>query len=69
MIYNSLAFGLLKEKKQVENLGISGIRMAFTLEDSKETEIVLNDFINVYVYGKEAQEKNYTKGHFKRGAE
>lgn len=69
IIYNSLPFGLLKEKKQVEALGFPAARIALTLENAQEAESVLNDFIRVYVYDKEAKEKNYTKGHFKRGAE
>ena len=58
-----------EEKKQVEALGFPAARIALTLENAQEAESVLNDFIRVYVYDKEAKEKNYTKGHFKRGAE
>ena len=69
IIYNSIPFGLLNEKKQVENLNFEGIRLSFTMETAKETAEILKNFIDVYCYGKEASRREFTKGHFKRGAE
>lgn len=68
-IYNSLPMGLLKEKDQVTRLGIKTLRLSFTLEDAKETGRIVSDFVRTYIYGEDAGEHDFTKGHFKRGVE
>lgn len=69
IIYNSIPYGLLNEKKQVDNLNFNGIRLSFTVESGKVSAGILDEFINVYYYDKEASKREFTKGHFKRGAE
>ena len=69
IIYNSLPYGLLAEKEQVEALGISCIRLSFTTEKASEAMEILREFQETYLWGKKAAKREYTKGHFKRGAE
>jgi putative protease len=69
IIYNSIPFGLLTEKNQVEALGVSSLRLAFTLESAQEAVQILQDFCKVYQEGGNPPKREYTKGHFKRGAE
>lgn len=69
IIYNTIPFGLLKEKSQVEALGVRSVRLSFTVESPREAEQILTDFVNVYRKGQPAPERELTKGHFKRGAE
>lgn len=69
IIYNSLPYGLSKEKAQVEALGISGIRLSFTVERLPEAERILHLFLDTWQKGKKAAGQEFTKGHFKRGAE
>lgn len=69
MIYNSIPFGLLKEKAQVESLGVHSVRLAFTIETPEEAEEILKEFLDVYHRDREASGREFTKGHFKRGAE
>lgn len=69
MIYNSLPFGLLKEKKQVLSLGMESFRLSFTIERADETKKILEGFIDTYLHGAAPLEIEFTKGHFKRGAE
>lgn len=69
IIYNSIPFGLLKEKEQTESLGLSSVRVSFTIEDPKEAIRIFRDFRDVYKDGKIPPKREYTKGHFKRGAE
>lgn len=69
IIYNSIPYGLLKEKTQVEKLGVSGIRLAFTIEKVQDAVRIFEEFRSVYAEGKNSLRRDYTKGHFKRGAE
>lgn len=69
IIYNSLPYGLLKDKKQVERLGFDSLRLSFTIEDERETGKILREYINVYCYGMAPADLTLTRGHFKRGAE
>ncbi|MDO5335943.1 MAG: DUF3656 domain-containing protein [Eubacteriales bacterium] len=68
-LLNSLPLGLLKEREQVERLGPEGARLMFTLENGEEVRKLANEFVQVYKYGKNAGEYEFTKGHFKRGVE
>ena len=76
MMYNSLPFSLLREKPQVEGLGLHSLRLSFTLEAPGEARRILKEFLRVYgpASGKETgsreisfPEREVTKGHFKRG--
>lgn len=69
IIYNSIPFGLLKEKQQVEELGISSVRLAFTAEEPEEAVKIFREFRKGYREGGNPPQRDYTKGHFKRGAE
>lgn len=69
IIYNSLPYGLLKEAGRVKELGISSVRLAFTIENGTETEQIVEDFVAAYHGGRVSHEYEFTKGHFKRGAE
>ena len=69
IIYNSIPYGLLKERVQTENLGLSGLRLAFTIEKPEEAVKIFEEFKSVYEDGQNPPKRDYTKGHFKRGAE
>lgn len=69
IIYNSLPYGLLKEAKQVAALGMQSLRISLTMENAEETEKILDEFLGVYYHNRIPAERNFTKGHFKRGAE
>ena len=69
IIYNSLPYGLLKEADRVKELGVSSVRLAFTIESREETERIVEDFVAAYHGSRVSHEYEFTKGHFKRGAE
>lgn len=69
IIYNSIPYGLLKEYRQAEELGISSVRLAFTTEHPQEAVKIFREFRSVYKDGVNPPQRDYTKGHFKRGAE
>lgn len=69
IIYNSIPFGLLKEANQVKALHPAAIRLSFTMESPKETEKILKEFLDVYLHERASSDREFTKGHFKRGAE
>lgn len=69
IIYNSIPYGLLKESRQIQALGIKSVRLAFTIEKPEEALSVLRDFVSVYLDNGKPPVREYTKGHFKRGAE
>lgn len=69
IIYNSIPYGLQKEKDQVQNLGMSALRLSFTMEGPEEALEVLKAFQDVYLRGAQPLKREFTKGHFKRGAE
>ena len=58
-------------ERAVEKMGISNVRLAFTVETAKETEKVLDAFSRGFLEGEESEEpvKDFTRGHFKRGVE
>lgn len=70
-IYNPLPLSLLGYERAVEKMGISNVRLAFTVETAKETKDVLNAFSRTFLEGEESEEpvKDFTRGHFKRGVE
>ena len=69
IIYNSIPYGLLKEKSQIDRLGVSSLRLAFTIEKPQDAVKIYEEFRDVYRDGKYPPKREYTKGHFKRGAE
>ena len=69
ILYNSISFGLLKESQKVRNLGVNCLRLNFTTESPEQSADILQEFLNVYLHGKTPGNQEYTKGHFKRGAE
>ncbi|MCD7866920.1 MAG: U32 family peptidase [Clostridiales bacterium] len=69
IIYNSVPCGLPEEKKQVERLGVSSLRMAFTTEDPRGAREIFRRFCGIYLHGEAPVSGDYTKGHFKRGVE
>ena len=69
IIYNSLPYGLLKEADKVKALGVSAVRLSFTIESAGQTQQILEDFVAAYREGRVSREYEFTKGHFKRGAE
>ncbi|MCI7261620.1 MAG: U32 family peptidase, partial [Clostridiaceae bacterium] len=69
-IYNSSPLSLLKEKKRIDALELSCLRLSFTTEEPEEAVRVIRAFADVFLYGKEAElSGEYTRGHFKRGVE
>lgn len=69
IIYNSIPYGLLKEKEQVERLGLHSLRISFTTEKAEQAVRIFEEFKGVYLDGADLPKRDYTKGHFKRGAE
>lgn len=69
ILYNSIPLGLLKESQKVLNLGVHFLRLNFTTESAKESAEILKEFLGVYLHNQNPGNQEYTKGHFKRGAE
>ncbi|MDO5389524.1 MAG: U32 family peptidase [Eubacteriales bacterium] len=69
IIYNSLPYGLLKERQDVKKLGFDSLRLNFTLESFEETRKIAKDFIQCYQKDVDSCVYTLTKGHFKRGVE
>ena len=69
IIYNSLLYGLLKEAARVKSLGVSSVRLSFTVESGEKTAEIAENFVAAYHKGRISGEYEFTKGHFKRGAE
>lgn len=69
IIYNTEPLCLLEQKEDILRLTPRELRLHFTVENGKETENILNQFADVFVKNKEigAFEKEFTRGHFKRG--
>ncbi|MDF2800311.1 MAG: peptidase [Anaerocolumna sp.] len=71
IIYNSQGFSLLSNYTEVNTLGLERIRLDFTYETEEDTRQVVQNFADRYIYEKhiEIDEKDYTRGHFKRGVD
>lgn len=69
ILYNSIPFGLLKESQKVLNLGTANLRLNFTTESPEKAAKIFQEFAGVYLHHQLPADQNYTKGHFKRGAE
>lgn len=71
LIYNSQVLDLIDEADLVQRLKPGSIRIEFTKESVKEAACVMDD-VRCAVYGRGAakhQNRDFTKGHFKRGVE
>lgn len=70
-IYNPLPTSLLGQEELVKKLGVKLVRMAFTWENERQTEALLETFSRGFLYGEEVKPpyKDFTRGHFKRGVE
>ncbi|MGF7145717.1 putative protease [Anaerotaenia torta] len=71
IIYNSQVLSLLKYSREIAELGPSGLRLDFTLEDGEEVRKVLSAFVTEFYQKKNGglELTDYTTGHFKRGVE
>jgi putative protease len=69
IVYNSIPYGLMAEKEQVERLGPAALRLAFTMEEPEQAASILQEFLDVYRRDRTPSAHAFTKGHFKRGAE
>lgn len=70
VIYNSVPLCLLNCKKQCLDLGISVLKISFTLENGDEVKKILKIFRKNYVENIPVKETfEFTRGHFKRGVE
>lgn len=73
-IYNSSPLSLLADRSLIERLGPSVLRLSFTTEQPERIREVLKAFSEEFIFGTEkggAPELSgeFTRGHFKRGAE
>ena len=52
-------------------MGITGVRLQFTVENREDVEKILKAFKTSFAEKQEAEEpvKDFTRGHFKRGVE
>jgi len=64
-----MAFVMEHITQKVRNLGVNCLRLNFTTESPEQSADILQEFLNVYLHGKTPGNQEYTKGHFKRGAE
>ncbi|SHJ21375.1 U32 family peptidase [Hespellia stercorisuis] len=71
IIYNLAPLALLDQMQEIRVLGPRSVRLNFTLESSGETENVLMAFAQALAAEKESRtelgQKEFTRGHFKRG--
>ncbi len=73
VIYNSQPLMLFDAREELQKMGMTAYRAAFTLESEKEIRSVLNLCHETFLCGKrwekERMAQTYTKGHYKRGVE
>ncbi len=70
-IYNASPVSLLGQKEPIEKLKPGTIRLQFTTESPQETAECLDAFADSFYYGKKevTLSGEFTRGHFRRGAE
>ena len=70
-IYNSLPLSLFDKENEITKLGLSSVRLIFTVEDKNETRRIADAFGKCFIEGKMATEpvQEFTRGHYKRGVE
>ena len=64
IIYNSIPYGLLKEKEQVERLGLHSLRISFTTEKAEQAVRIFEEFKGVYLDGAISAEERLYQGTF-----
>lgn len=70
IIYDGEAMSLLEEEESIKSLGLSAIRLDFTMETGNETKQILKKFVDVFRYNKGSSPLEHThKGHYRRGVE
>lgn len=71
IIYNSLPLSLCENKKEIDNLHISNLRLMFTTENHSQVLRVVETFFDVFQREIERclPSDTFTRGHFKRGVE
>lgn len=65
ILYNTVPLSLFGQLDSITQMGFNALRLDFTMENADETKQILECYIN----GKEFPIKNFTNGHYKRGAE
>ncbi|HKM03699.1 MAG TPA: U32 family peptidase [Lachnospiraceae bacterium] len=71
IIYNSVPLSLHQQQKEIYQLNPVSLRMNFITESQEETKEITDFFINRFIHDREdilMPFKEYTNGHFKRGA-
>jgi len=71
IIYNSEPLVLLEQRKEITNLKVKKLRLHFTVEDIKQVKKITKSYIDCFLYDKQISydNKNFTRGHFKRGVQ
>ena len=71
VIYNCEPLSLLGSSKEVDRIAPGSLRLCFTIEDAKQVQKLLKQYVEVYCYHREYQPDGFafTKGHLKRGVE
>ncbi len=77
IVYNTVPLSLLREREQVEKLGVGSYRISFTLESPGRVREILEEFLRVYSPGFSGlspsrelfREQGFTRGHFSRGVQ
>ncbi|EKQ53533.1 MULTISPECIES: U32 family peptidase [unclassified Clostridium] len=64
-ILNSIATNLIDEVEELKSFGINNFRIDFKDESYEE----VNEILNQIVHGNKNENKQYTKGHYRRGVE
>lgn len=64
-ILNSLGTNLINDIEDLKEIGIDTFRLDFTNETKKEVREIIDELKG----NKEVDDKNYTKGHYRRGVE
>jgi len=70
-IYNSEPLVLLDQYKEITTLQVKKLRLHFTMEDRKQVRKITQSYIDHFIHKKRViyENKNFTRGHFKRGIE
>lgn len=69
VLYNSIPLGLIREFPEISELGFSGYRLSFTVENRKETVRILRMFAQAAQGVFPGDSMTFTKGHYQRGVE
>lgn len=70
-IYNPSPLVLLDQESLIHRLAPGAVRLQFTWETEEQIQQILQDYADVFFFGKEARFPfaDMTRGHFKRGVE